>query len=68
MCHLCHQPIDYSLDEGPECFEPDHYYPVSTHKHLEHDPGNLRASHQKCNRSRGDTPIPETKWVTADDW
>lgn len=63
-CWLCGQPIDYSIrftedEEGyayhPDAFEPDHYYPVSTHPNLREDPANLRPSHASCNRSRGDT-------------
>ncbi|MGX6402815.1 HNH endonuclease [Dermabacter hominis] len=65
-CWICQQPIDYALrwKQGekpvPEAFEVDHYHPRSTHPHLTYDPANLRPSHVKCNRARGN------KMVTAD--
>ena len=53
-CWLCGQPIDYSAKpQTPDAFEPDHVYPLSTHPELAEDPGNLRASHCRCNRARG---------------
>ena len=55
VCWLDGQTIDYTLTTGPECWEPDHYYPVSTHPHLQFDRANLKPSHQKCNRARGNT-------------
>lgn len=58
-CWLCGQPIDYTLTDGPDCWEPDHYHPVITHPHLQFDPANVRASHQRCNRGRGATAPAE---------
>ncbi|MHA4848780.1 HNH endonuclease [Rhodococcus sp. MSC1_016] len=68
-CWICKQPIDYDAPANhPEAFEPDHYYPVSTHPHLANDPGNLRASHSECNRKRGNQPAQEDAWVQAEEW
>lgn len=73
-CWICLQPIDYdaaSDDWGnDDRFQPDHYYPVSTHPQLENDPANLRASHAGCNRDRSNgTPRPPVdrqsrNWLT----
>lgn len=53
-CWLCGQPIDYNAKpQTPDAFEPDHVHPKKTHPHLAEDPGNIRASHSRCNRSRG---------------
>ncbi len=56
VCHICGQPIDYSVPASstPESWEPDHVIPVSKRPDLELDLGNIRASHMRCNRSRGD--------------
>lgn len=56
VCHICGQPIDYSLppSSGPEAWEPDHVIPVSKRPDLELDLNNILASHTRCNRSRGD--------------
>ena len=68
-CHLCGQPIAYDAPPNdPESFEADHYYPVSTHPHLANDPANLRASHSRCNRSRGNQAAQTGTWATAEDW
>lgn len=65
-CWLCHQAIDYDAPpQTPEAFEPDHYHPVSTHRHLAYDITNLRPSHCRCNRSRCNTPPEQGKWVPA---
>lgn len=55
-CHICGQPIDYSLEpsSGPEAYEPDHVIPVAKRPDLELDLSNIKASHARCNRSRGD--------------
>jgi hypothetical protein len=57
-CWICQQrTIDYDApfdDWGNEDrFELDHFFPVSTHPHLQEDPTNFRASHAGCNRDRG---------------
>lgn len=68
-CWICTQPIDYDAPPNhPDSFEPDHYYPVSTHPHLANDPANLRASHSKCNRSRGNKPPEQGIWLQAEEW
>lgn len=55
-CHICAQAIDYSVapSSTPESWEPDHLIPVSKAPELELDLSNVRASHRRCNRSRGD--------------
>lgn len=68
-CWLCGQRIDYRAPaRHPDSFEPDHVYPVSTHPHLAEDPGNLRASHMRCNRARGNTAAYRGRWVRTTDW
>ena len=55
-CHICGQPIDYSLDPSScsDAWEPDHIQPVRKRPDLELDLTNIAASHQRCNRARGD--------------
>lgn len=60
-CWMDGQPIAYDEPDGTtdDSFELDHYYPVSTHPHLEMDAGNFKPSHRQCNRSRGSgAPAP----------
>ena len=65
-CWICDQAIDYEANwRQPSTFEADHYKPVSTHPHLALSMGNLRPSHQSCNRSRGNKPA-ETAWARAE--
>lgn len=54
ICHICGQPIDYSLAPSSceEAWEPDHVIPFSKRPDLELDLNNIMASHRKCNRSR----------------
>ena len=56
VCHICNQPIDYTLEpaSSPFAWEPDHVIPVSKRPDLELDLNNVRAAHQRCNRARGD--------------
>ena len=56
VCHICNQPIDYSLtpSSAPNAYEPDHIIPVVKHPELELDLKNIKASHTRCNRARGD--------------
>jgi len=56
VCHICNQPIDYTLEPSscPLAWEPDHLIPVSKRPDLELDLNNVSASHQQCNRARGD--------------
>lgn len=55
VCHICGQPIDYSLDpsSAPNAWEPDHLVPVSKAPDMELDLRNILPSHARCNRSRG---------------
>lgn len=75
-CNICGHPIDYAIPHNDEygsvnneAFELDHLYPVATHKELELDPANFRATHAGCNRAKGNnrqTPKtnPNTRaWV-----
>lgn len=52
VCHICKQPIDYSLAASscPDAWEPDHVIPVSKRPDLELDLNNIKASHMRCNR------------------
>ena len=56
VCHICGQPIDYTIppSSAPDAWEPDHTLPVSTHPEAELDLNNIKASHRRCNRARGD--------------
>lgn len=56
VCHICGQPIDYSLEPSstPDAYEPDHIIPVSKNRELELDLNNILPSHRRCNRARGD--------------
>lgn len=72
-CWICGLPIDYaaSWDDwaNDDRFQEDHYWPVSTHPHLQDDPDNKRPSHAGCNRERGngspvvDLGIPSRVWA-----
>lgn len=72
-CWICGFEVDYQAPaddyKNDDRFELDHFYPVSTHPELQHDPGNFRASHSACNRERGaGSPrppigIPSRKWA-----
>lgn len=55
-CHICKQSIDYSLPPSsyPNSWEPDHVIPVAQRPDLELDLANIKASHMRCNRARGD--------------
>lgn len=59
-CWLCPRPIDYDAPSddyrNDDRFQRDHFYPVSTHPHLEEDWDNFRPSHAKCNRDRSNKP------------
>ncbi|SIA00097.1 HNH endonuclease [Mycobacteroides abscessus subsp. abscessus] len=53
-CHICGQPIDYSLPPGlPGSFEADHIMPYALGGASTLD--NLAASHRACNRAKSDT-------------
>ncbi|MEV4735545.1 MULTISPECIES: hypothetical protein [unclassified Microbacterium] len=53
-CWLCGQRIDYTVPDWStdDSFSLDHYFPVSTHPHLQTDPAGFRAAHTDCNRRR----------------
>lgn len=52
-CHLCGQPIDYSLPAGdPMSFELDHVVPLARGGDP-YDYGNAAASHRICNQRKG---------------
>lgn len=55
VCHICGGDIDYTLlpSSAPGAWEPDHVIPVSVAPELELDLSNIKASHMKCNRTRG---------------
>ena len=56
VCHICNEPIDYFVPPSstPDSYEPDHVVPVHMRPDLELDLGNIKASHRRCNRQRGD--------------
>lgn len=53
-CWICNQPINYTLTDTTDdnTWEPDHFYPRSTHPQHAEDITNLRHSHRGCNRKR----------------
>jgi 5-methylcytosine-specific restriction endonuclease McrA len=58
LCVFHGAPIDYSAAPmAPMGFETDHIKPRVTHPHLMMMWENLAASHSKCNRTRGATPV-----------
>ena len=52
-CWLCGMAIDYSLTEGPDRWELDHFYTVVARPDLQFDAAHVRPSHSRCNRERG---------------
>lgn len=55
VCHICGQPIDYSLKPSstPDAYEPDHLIARAKSERLTLAPDNIAASHRRCNRRRG---------------
>lgn len=55
VCHLCQQPIDYTLPPGeyPDSWSPDHIYTFHDRPDLELDLSNVAPSHRRCNYARG---------------
>jgi len=55
VCHICGEPIDYSLrpSTAPLSWEPDHLVAFSKAPELELDLNNIAPSHMRCNRQRG---------------
>ena len=62
-CHLCGQPIDYSLPAGhPLSFELDEIVPLASlpkeaHAYAAIDPNNVAPAHRICNERRGAKPL-----------
>lgn len=56
VCWICGEPIDYSVPPSttPDSYEPDHVIAVNMDASRELDLNNIRASHRRCNRARGD--------------
>lgn len=68
-CWICGQPIDYRLRwPDPASFSADHAAPLSTYPHLAEDPSNLRASHLRCNTSRGAREPKAQIGITSRNW
>lgn len=69
-CCRCGMTIDYSLVwPDPDSFSVDHYpYPRTTHPHLAEDPGNLAASHLRCNQHASDAGSMLSLGSTSADW
>lgn len=69
-CWMDGQPIAYDEQDGTvdDSFELDHFYPISTHPHLEMDAANFRPSHMSCNRRRGNGPPLPTLDNVSRDW
>jgi len=65
-CYRCGQRIDWSIPYRDEhgnvnkmSGTAEHTHPLSTHRHLAEDLGNIRASHLDCNQSAGNrAPLP----------
>jgi 5-methylcytosine-specific restriction endonuclease McrA len=70
VCWLDNQPIDYTIIDPHHdgVWEPDHYWPVSTHPQFAEDPANLRASHRECNRNRGNEQHMPSLGTLSRDW
>ena len=73
-CHICGQPIDYSLPAGhPWSFEVDEIVPVSKGG-SPLDRGNVAPAHRICNQKRGNKPVGAERrprdlpCVTSQDW
>lgn len=71
LCLLCAKPIDLALPgthpDGPTL---EHLIPVSRGGHPYH-PGNLHASHLRCNSSRGNrllSELPPPPGQPSRDW
>jgi 5-methylcytosine-specific restriction endonuclease McrA len=71
-CWLCGLPIDYAAaydDYGnDDRFQEDHFFPVSTHPHLQEDPTNKRPSHAGCNRDRSNGAPASGLGVLSREW
>ena len=71
ICGMGHIDYEAPFDDykNDDRFELDHFYPVSTHPELQHDPGNFRPSAAGCNNERSNGPprppigIPSRRWA-----
>lgn len=57
VCHLCKEPIDRALKDGPRRATLDHLLPRS--RGGTNAKGNLKLAHAECNETRGNRPLPE---------
>ncbi|WP_228407116.1 hypothetical protein [Leucobacter muris] len=72
-CWICGQDhIDYEAPfddwENDDRFELDHFYPVSTHPHLQEDPANFRPSAHGCNNERSNGPPRPGLGILSQAW
>lgn len=68
-CHLCHQPIDYTLDKtDPEHFQLDHIKSRKRFPHLEFVPANWAPAHASCNKRKSDGDAGGLLGVTSEAW
>jgi 5-methylcytosine-specific restriction endonuclease McrA len=68
-CALCGQQINYDAPpRHPDSFTVDHKLPRSTHPWLAEDPGNLQASHWRCNSSKGAGQAKPGLGSTSEAW
>ncbi|MEV0947239.1 hypothetical protein [Rhodococcus sp. NPDC049939] len=52
----------------PDCFELDHFYPVSTHPHLIDDEAGFRPSHKACNAATGNAAVSPMLGSLSEQW
>lgn len=68
-CWICGQPINYAAAyDAPDAFEVDHIKSWSAYPELREDPGNLAASHKRCNGNRGADAPPPAIGITSRRW
>lgn len=68
-CWLCGMPIDYTAPTNhPDAFNLDHALSRHEHPHLAEDPGNFRAAHDSCNKSKGTKAAAHGLGQTSRQW
>lgn len=69
-CWLCGQPINYNAADpnDDDAFSVDHVRPLSLYAAGAEDPSNLRASHQRCNKRRGNNEPSPNIGSTSESW
>lgn len=69
-CHICKQPIDYSLrpSSTPDAWEPDHVIPRSKRPDLALAMWNIAPSHRSCNRARQDRVVDSDLGEPSREW